>query len=51
LDKNGEETIEVILEDITLAEKAVVRVSKGLRHPFEDGETVRIAGIKGMRHK
>jgi hypothetical protein len=26
-----------------------VRVAKGLRHPFEDGETVRISGVKGMK--
>jgi hypothetical protein len=50
LDKNGEETVEVILEDISIAERAVARVAKGHRHPFEDGETVRIAGVKGMRH-
>lgn len=37
LDKNGEETVEVILEDISIAEKAIVRVAKGLRHPYEDG--------------
>jgi hypothetical protein len=51
LDKNGEETVEVILDDISIAEKGVVRVSKGLRHPYEDGETVRISGVRGMDHK
>jgi hypothetical protein len=34
LDRNGEETVEVILEDISIAERAVVRVAKGLRHPY-----------------
>ena len=51
LDKNGEETVEVMLEDISNAENGVVKLLKGQTHPYEDGETVRISGIKGMKNK
>jgi len=34
LDKNGEDTIEVILDEITIGEKAIVKLPKGQRHPF-----------------
>jgi hypothetical protein len=26
-----------------------VKLPKGHRHPFEDGETIRISGVKGMK--
>lgn len=34
LDKNGEETIEVILDEITNGERGLVKLPKGQRHPF-----------------
>jgi hypothetical protein len=48
LDKNGEETVEVMIESITNAEKGVVTLLNKQRHPYEDGEAVRITGVKGM---
>lgn len=48
LDKNGEETVEVLIEDISNEEKGVVSLLKGQTHPFEDKEMVRISGVKGM---
>ena len=49
IDKDGEETVEVLIEDITIAEKGVVKLVKGHRHPYSDGDTVRIQGVKGMK--
>jgi len=37
LDKNGEETVEVMIESITNAEKGVVTLLNKQRHPYEDG--------------
>lgn len=37
------------MEEITIAEKGLVKLLKGLRHPFEDGESIRISGVKGMK--
>lgn len=49
LDKDGEEPTEVLIEDISIAEKGVVKLVKGFRHPYEDGDTVLLAGVKGMK--
>lgn len=49
LDKDGEEPVEVLIESITVAEKSVVTLVKGFRHPYADGDTVRFAGVKGMK--
>jgi len=49
LDKDGEEPVEVLIEDISIAEKGVVKLVKGHRHPYSDGDTVRIQGVKGMK--
>lgn len=49
LDPNGEETTEILIEEITIAEKGILRLPKGQRHPYQDGETIRISGIKGMK--
>lgn len=48
LDKNGEDTVEVMIENITNADKGVVTLLNKQRHPYEDGEAVRITGVKGM---
>ena len=48
LDKNGEEAVEVMIKNITTAEKAVVTLLDGAKHPFEDGEVVIIKGVDGM---
>ena len=48
LDKNGEETVEVMIESITNAEKGVVTLLNKQRHPYEDGDAVRISGVQGM---
>lgn len=48
LDKNGEEAVEVMIKNITIAEKAVVTLLDGAKHPFEDGEVVIIKGVDGM---
>lgn len=49
MDKDGEEPVEVLIESITVAEKSVVTLVKGFRHPYADGDTVRFAGVKGMK--
>jgi ubiquitin-activating enzyme E1-like protein 2 len=48
VDKDGEDTVEVLIEDITVEEKGIVKLAKGLRHPYSDGDTIRIQGVKGM---
>lgn len=50
-DKNGEETVEVMIENITNEEEGVVTLLNGQRHSYEDGEAVRISEIKGMSRK
>ena len=42
-DKNGEETVEVMIENITNEEEGVVKLLNGQRHSYEDGEAVRIS--------
>jgi ubiquitin-activating enzyme E1 len=49
LDKDGEEPVEVLIDDISIAEKGVVKLVNGHRHPYSDGDTIRIQGVKGMR--
>lgn len=49
VDKDGEETVEVLIEDISIEEKGIVKVVKGQRHPYSDGDTIRIQSVKGMR--
>ena len=39
----------MLIEEISIGEKGVVKLVKGYRHPYEDGDTVRIAGVKGMK--
>lgn len=50
-DKNGEETVECMVENISNAEEGVVTLLKGVRHPYEDGDVVRITKVKGMESK
>ena len=37
-----------MIESITKAEKGIVTLLNKQRHPYEDGDTVRISGVKGM---
>lgn len=39
----------MLVEDISIGEKGIVKIVKGYRHPYEDGDTVRITGVKGMK--
>lgn len=48
LDKNGEDPVEVMIESITNAEKGVVTLLKGSKHPYEDGDVVTISKVDGM---
>ena len=51
IDKNGEDPIEVMIEDISNAEKGVVRLLKGTRNPYEDGDSIIIRGVEGMQNE
>jgi hypothetical protein len=46
IDKNGDAPVEVVLSEITREERAVVKLLKGARHPFEDGEQIVIRGVE-----
>lgn len=48
LDKNGEDPVEVMIESISIAEKGVVTLLKGSKHPYEDGDVVTISKVDGM---
>jgi len=48
LDKNGEDPTEVMIESITNAERGVVTLLKGSKHPYEDGDVVTINKVDGM---
>jgi ubiquitin-activating enzyme E1 len=50
-DKNGEETVEVMIDSITNEEEGLVTLLSGQRHSYEDGEAVRISEVKGMNLK
>ncbi|KAL4506801.1 hypothetical protein ABPG72_001222 [Tetrahymena utriculariae] len=48
IDKNGEDPQEVMIKNITNAEKGVVTLLPGVKHPFEDGEHVIFSEVLGM---
>lgn len=37
-----------MIDNITNDNEGTVTLLKGLRHPYEDGDVVRISGVKGM---
>jgi hypothetical protein len=37
-----------MIKNITTADKAVVTLLDGVKHPFEDGEVIIIKGVDGM---
>ena len=48
-DKNGEEAQEVMIESISIEEKGVVKLLEGVKHNFEDGDTICITKVDGMK--
>lgn len=48
LDKNGEESTEVMIKSISNEERGRVVLLPGSKHPFEDGDTVLIESVEGM---
>mgnify|MGYP000926696280 CR=1 FL=1 len=48
LDKNGEEIQEVMIKNITNAKEGVVTLLDGVKHKFEDGDTIIITKVDGM---
>ena len=47
-DKNGEEAQEVMLEDISIDEKGIVKCLQNVKHNLEDGDYVQINKVEGM---
>lgn len=48
IDKNGDDPVEVMIKNITIAEKSTVTLLPGARHPYEDGEHIVLSEITGM---
>ena len=48
IDKNGDDPVELVIENISNEEKGVVTLIKGSKHPYEDGESIIINGVEGM---
>lgn len=48
LDKNGEDPTEVMIESISNAERGLVTLLKGSKHPYEDGDVVTLSKVDGM---
>lgn len=49
IDKNGEDPIEVVIEDITNAENGIVKLINGALVPFDDNDYVVINNVEGMQ--
>ena len=49
LDKNGEEAQEVMVLNISNEEKGKVTLLEGVKHSFEDGDTVILRKVDGMK--
>ena len=49
LDKNGEEAPEVMIDQITCEENGKVTLLEGVKHTFEDGDTIVMRNVEGMR--
>lgn len=47
-DKNGEDPVEVMIKSISSAEKGIVTLLTGAKHPFEDGEHIIFSEVVGM---
>ena len=47
-DKNGEEAQEVMVSNITNEENGKVTLLEGVKHMFEDGDTIVLRGVEGM---
>jgi hypothetical protein len=39
-----------MIKSITIAEKAIVTLLPGVKHPYEDGEHVIFSEVEGMNH-
>jgi len=39
-DKNGEDPVEVMVSSISNDEKGIVKLLDGIKHPYEDGDSV-----------
>lgn len=48
IDKNGEDPVECMISNITNEENGVVTLLPGLKHPYEDGDTVIFREVEGM---
>lgn len=51
LDKNGEETPEMMIKKISNEEKGVVTLLTGAKHNLEDNDTIIFNQVKGMKLK
>lgn len=45
IDKNGEDPTEVMIKSITNAEKGIVTLLPGGKHPYEDGEHIILSEV------
>lgn len=48
VDKNGEDPVEVMVASISNEEKGIVKLLPGVKHPYEDGDSIVISGVEGM---
>ncbi|CAI2384890.1 unnamed protein product [Moneuplotes crassus] len=51
IDKNGEETKELMIKEITNDKEGLVTLQEGFNHSFEDGDEVLIEKVDGMKDK
>lgn len=48
LDKDGDDPVEVMIKNISIAEKGIVTLLPGVKHPYQDGEVILIKSVEGM---
>lgn len=48
VDKNGDDPVECIIQNISNEEEGIVKLLDGVKHPYEDGDSIVITQVEGM---